>query len=169
MLLSLLWTPFPAEAAPRLIKAMLTFLCVLPIAAALPPRSRPPIFISCRWAWPWRRFGALVLSARMFAGDEPGGDEDLVIGVEAALLLLWPALAATHLRNRATLSASLAIIVLAAAVSAPTPGALAATACAALAFVFALWDSRLTGRWLGGISAPPVSSSRRLFRCCSAP
>jgi hypothetical protein len=153
MLLSLLWTPFPSEAAPRLVKAMLTVLCVLPVAAALPPRTRVANLYFLPLGAALTALGALVLSARMFAGDEPGGDEDLVIGMEAALLLLWPALAATHLRNRATLSASLAIVVLAAAVSAPTPGALAATACAALAFVFALWDSRLTGRWLGSFGA----------------
>ena len=77
--------------------------------------------------------------------------------MEAALLLLWPALAATHLRNRPTLSAALAIIVLAAAISTPAPGALAATACAALAFGPASWNPRLTGLWLG-------ASRRGLFR-----
>jgi hypothetical protein len=153
MLLSLLWTPFPSEAAPRLIKAMLTMASVLPVAAALPPRTRAANLYFLPLGAALTALGAIVLSARIFAGASQSGGEDLVLGVEAALLLLWPALAATHLRNRATLSASLAIIVLAAAVSAPAPGALAATAFAALAFAFAFWNARTTGLWLGRFGA----------------
>ena len=40
MLLSLLWTPFPAEASARLLKSLLTLACVLPAAASLPARTR---------------------------------------------------------------------------------------------------------------------------------
>jgi hypothetical protein len=152
MLLSLLWTPFPSEAAPRLIKAMLTMASVLPVAAALPPRTRAANLYFLPLGAAVTALGALVLSARN-AGAGQSGDENLILGMEAALLLLWPALAATRLRNRPTLSASLAIVVLAAAVSAPAPGALAATAFAALAFAFALWNARATGLWLGRFGA----------------
>jgi hypothetical protein len=153
MALSLIWTPFPSEAAPRLIKAMLTILCVLPVAAALPPRTRAANLYFLPLGAALTALGALVLDTQAFNGDDLGGDEDLVIGMEAALLLLWPALAATHLRNRPTLSAALAIIVLAAAISTPAPGALAASACAALAFGLASWKTRLTGLWLGRLGA----------------
>ncbi|WP_374546808.1 hypothetical protein [Rhodoblastus sp.] len=152
--LSLLWTPFPAEAAQRLVKAMLTLLCVLPVAASLPARTRAANLYFLPLGVALTSVGALVLSAEAFSDDSDlGAQENLRIAITTALLLLWPALAATHLRNRATLSASLAIIVLAAAVSAPAPRALAATAFAALAFGFALRCPVVTGRWLGRVGA----------------
>jgi hypothetical protein len=150
MLLSLLWTPFPSEAGPRLVKALLTLLSVLPVAAALPIRTRAANLYFLPLGVAVTAFAALVLSARAFADDtDPDAHDNLVIGIEAALLMLWPALAATHMRGRATLSASLAIVVVAAAVSVPAPGALAASVFAALAFGAGLWNARLAGRWLG--------------------
>ena len=73
--------------------------------------------------------------------------------MEAALLLLWPALAATHLRRRSTLSAALVIVAVAAAASVPTPGALGATALAGVAFGVAWRDPHFAGRWLGRLGA----------------
>ena len=63
--------------------------------------------------------------------------------------LLWPAAAATTLRNRLTLSTTLAIVVLAAAIAVRVPAALAATGCAALAFSAAredTWRDRSTAQ-----------------------
>ena len=154
MLLSLLWTPFPGEAAPRLIKAALTLLAVLPVAASLPARTRVANLYLLPLGVALTAFGALLLGAPFFAVDPASAsDENLIIGMEAALLMLWPALAATHLRKRATLSASLAIILAAAAVSVPTPVALSATVIAGLAMGLAFRDARQTGRWIGRIGA----------------
>jgi hypothetical protein len=155
-LLSLLWTPYPAEAAPRLIKAIVTLACVLPVAALLPARTRAANLYLLPLGVALTSFGALFLSARGAAGDGAESflaQENLRIGVEAALLLLWPALAATHLRNRATLSASLSIVALAAAASAGETRPLVATAFAALAFGYAMRNSRAAGQWIGRFGA----------------
>jgi hypothetical protein len=154
MLLSLLWTPFPGEAAPRLIKAALTLLAVLPVAASLPARTRVANLYLLPLGVALTAVGALLLGAPFFAFDPAAAsEENLIIGMEGALLMLWPALAATHLRQRATLSASLAIILAAAAVTVPTPVALSATIVAGLAMGLAFRDARQTGRWIGRIGA----------------
>lgn len=153
-LASLLWTPFPAEAAPRLFKIFATFLCVLPAAAALPPRSKAANLYLLPLGVALAAFGAILLTTRFSPeSDDATDDETLARAVEAILLLLWPALAATALRNRLTLSASLAIVVLAAAVAAHVPAALAATAMAALVFTAGGANPRATGRWIGAFGA----------------
>jgi hypothetical protein len=152
--LSLLWTPFPKEAAPRLFKFFTTFLAVLPIAAMLPPRSKAANLYLLPLGVALAALGAILLDA-FYVPDEdaPGDNETMFRAVEAMLLLLWPALAATALRNRLTLSASLAVVVLAAAIAARIPSALAATAMAALAFTAAGADARRTGRFIGAVGA----------------
>ncbi len=151
---SLLWTPFPAEAAPRLLKIVSTFLCVLPIAAALPARSKAANLYVLPLGAAATAFGAIFLTSGLFGDhDEIAGDETLIRCVEAMLLLLWPAVAAATLRNRASLAASLAIVVVAAAISVRAPAALAATGVAALAYTAAATDRRLAGQWIGRIGA----------------
>lgn len=152
--LSLLWTPFPGEAAPRLFKIFTTFLAVLPIAAVLPPRTKAANLYLLPLGVALAAFGAILLST-FYAPDEdaPGDAETTIRAVEGMLLLLWPALAATALRNRLTLSASLAIVVLAAAIAAHVPAALAATAVATLVFTAASADARRAGRFLGAFGA----------------
>ncbi len=154
MLLSLLWTPFPAEAAARLIKSALTLACVLPAIASLPARTRAANLYFLPLGVALTAVAALIFSAPGLPGrGETEVGENLSIGMEAAFLLLWPALAATHLRGRATLSAALVIIAVAAAVSAPTPGALGAAALAAAALAFAWRDPQFAGLWLGRLGA----------------
>ena len=123
MLLSLLWTPFPADAAARLIKSLLTLACVLPATASLPARTRAANLYALPLGVALTAVAALVFSAPGLpgAGATEAG-ENLSIGMEAALLLLWPALAATHLRGRSTLSAALVIVAVAAAASARDAG-----------------------------------------------
>jgi hypothetical protein len=77
----------------------------------------------------------------------------MVRAAEFMLLLLWPAVAATTLRNRLTLSTGLAIVVLASAIAIRVPAALGATAVAALAFTAASANPRKTGRWIGAVGA----------------
>ncbi len=154
MLLSLLWTPFPAEASARLLKSLLTLACVLPAAASLPARTRAANLYFLPLGVALAAVTALVFSAPGLSGGlETEAQGNLRIGVEAALLLLWPGLAATHLRGRATLSAALVIIAVAAAVSVPSPGALGATALAVAAFALAWRNPAITGRWLGRLGA----------------
>jgi hypothetical protein len=153
-LASLLWTPFPAEAAPRLFKVFSTFLCVLPVAAALPARSKAAYLYLLPLGVALTAVGAIVLGAPFF-GDADEGDINETLGraAQAMLILLWPALAATALRDRLTLSASLAIVALTAAISAHIPVALAATALAALAFTAARSDPSRAGRSIGALFA----------------
>ena len=153
-LVSVLWTPFPAEAAPRLFKVFSTFLCVLPIVASLPARTKANNLYLLPLGVALAAFGAIFLDMRFFADvDEAEDDETLIRAAQVMLLLLWPALAATTLRNRLTLSASLAIVAVAAAVSVYVPTALAATGLAALAFTAASADTPRTARWLGALGA----------------
>ncbi len=154
MLLSLLWTPFPAEASARLIKSLLTLACVLPAMASLPARTRAANLYFLPLGVALTAVAALIFSAPgLPGGGETAAEENLRIGTQAALLLLWPALAATHLRGRATLSAALVIVAVAAAVEVPTPGALGATALAGAALAFAWRDPQFAGRWLGRLGA----------------
>jgi hypothetical protein len=152
--LSLLWTPFPGEAAPRLLKIFTTFLAVLPVAALLPPRTKAANLYLLPLGVALAAFGAILLNTFASADeDAPGDAVTMLRAVEGMLLLLWPALAATALRNRLTLSASLAIVVLAAAIAVQAPAAWAATAMAALAFTAGFADARRTGRVLGALGA----------------
>jgi hypothetical protein len=148
-LASLLWTPFPGEAAPRLLKTFATFLSVLPVASALPERSKAANLYLLPLGVALAAFGAIFLDARGLSEPEDADAETIVHAAEAMLLLLWPALATTALRNRLTLSTGLAIVVLAAAIAIRIPAALAATAVAALVFAAANADPRRAGRWIG--------------------
>ena len=151
---SLLWTPFPAEAAPRLFKTLSTFLCVLPIAAALPARSKAANLYLLPLGVAMAAFGAIFLSARLSSDPEDSENYDSMIrAAEFMLLLLWPAVAATALRNRLTLSTGLAIVVLASAIAIRVPAALAASATEALAFTAASANPRKAGRWIGAAGA----------------
>ncbi len=153
-LASLLWTPFPAEAAPRLLKIFSTFLCVLPIAASLPARTKAANLYLLPLGVALTAFGAIFLNMTFSSdADEVEDNETRMRAAEAMLLLLWPALAATALRNRLTLSASLAIVAMTAAISVHIPAALAATGLAAVALTAARTDARRAGRWIGGLFA----------------
>lgn len=151
---SLLWTPFPGEAAPRLLKTLFTFFSVLPVAAALPERNKAANLYLLPLGVAAAAFCAIFLDARHESDPgDPRGSEVLAHGVEFMLLLLWPAVAAMALRKRLTLSAGLAIVALATASVVRVPAALAASALAALAFTAASVDAGRTGRWLGLLGA----------------
>lgn len=165
MALSLAWTPFPAEAAPRLIKAALTLLAILPVAASLPERTRTANLYFLPLGVALTAAGALALSAPPFSSGGHGAaaaqavaqaHESIAIGVETALLLLWPALAATQMRKRAALSIGLVILLLAAAMLTPVPGPLVANAVAALVFFFSLGRAQAVGRMIGIFAAALV-------------
>jgi hypothetical protein len=152
---SLLWTPFPQSAAPRLLKTVFTFLCLLPVIGALPQRTKAANLYLLPLGVALAAFGAVVLDSGPWSPVEVDAEvgETLLRAVETMLLLLWPAAAATTLRNRLTLSTTLAIVVLAAAIAVRAPAALAATACAALAFSAASVDRVRTGRWIANFGA----------------
>jgi len=151
-LASLIWTPFSAEAAPRLFKIVSTFLIVLPVAAVLPARSRAANLYVLPIGVAASAFGAIVLNTGLPAPrHEVFATETLSHAVSVLLLLLWPALLAMALRGRAVMAASVATVAIAAAVSVHATAALAATALAAAAFMAAKGDKERSGFWIGRI------------------
>ncbi|MCW2274042.1 hypothetical protein GJ654_06360 [Rhodoblastus acidophilus] len=151
---SLLWTPFPGEAAPRLLKIVSTFLSVLPVAHVLPARSRAanlyvlPIGVLTASA------GAILLSASLSAKPQDSVTTRTLLDAMTFLLLLsWPAMMAAFLRGRTKLAASLAIIVIIASLFVHSTIALAATAAGGLAYVFSRRDAARTGLWIGRFGA----------------
>jgi hypothetical protein len=151
---SLIWTPFPAEAAPRLFKIVTTFLSVLPIAAVLPTRSRAANLYVLPFGVATASIGAIVLSQLPSAGvqDVPP-NETLSHAMSVSLLLLWPAMMAAVLRGRTIMAAVVAISAVTAAVSVQATTALLATVTAVLAFSAARVDQEKAGRWIGRIGA----------------
>ncbi len=78
-LASLLWTPFPAEAAPRLLKIFSTFLCVLPVAASLPARSKAANLYLLPLGVALTAFGAIFLNMTFSSDGGEGEDNETMI------------------------------------------------------------------------------------------
>jgi hypothetical protein len=151
---SLLWTPFPAEAAPRLFKIVSTFLSVLPIAAVLPARSRAANLYVLPIGVTTASMGAVVLSQVLYPETHDAfAGETLSRAMSISLLLLWPAMMAAVLRGRVIMAAVVATFAVSAAVSVHATTALMATVVAALAFLAARADREKTGLWIGRIGA----------------
>ncbi|MCW2284222.1 hypothetical protein M2323_003595 [Rhodoblastus acidophilus] len=151
---SLLWTPFPGEATPRLLKIVSTFLCVLPVAHVLPARSRAANLYVLPIGVAVASVGASVLSASLSTKMlDPATMRTLLDAMTFVLLLLWPAVMAAFLRGRIKLAASLAIIAVIASLSVHSTSALVATAAAALAFLLSRRDTLKTSLWIGRVGA----------------
>lgn len=151
---SLLWTPFPAEAAPRLFKIVSTLLLVLPVASVLPARSRPANLYVLPLGVAVASFGVVVLDIVLSTERHNAlTTETLSRATSVLLLLVWPAMLAVVLRGRPTMAASVAIVSVAAALSVHATTALLATILAALAFLAAKINKEKSGFWIGRIGA----------------
>lgn len=150
---SLLWTPFPGEAAPRLLKIVSTFLSVLPVAHVLPARSRAanlyvlPIGVAAAC------FGAIILSASLSTKTPDPVTRTLLDAMTFVLLLVWPAMMALFLRDRMKLAASLASVTVIAALFVHANSALVAAIAATLAYLLSRRHSLRTGLWIGRVGA----------------
>jgi len=151
---SLLWTPFPAEAAPRLLKIVSTLLSVLLVAQVLPAQSRAANLYVLPIGVAAASVGAIALGAGLLTRKhDPATIRTLQDAVAVMLMLLWPAMMAAVLRGRTKLAATLAIVAGVALLAVHSTGALAASAAAGLAYMASRWDRAKTARWIGRIGA----------------
>ena len=147
---SLLWTPFPGEAAERLWKLAGTIALVAFAIALLPERTRTsnlylfPIGLA---AAAFTTVAAMVLSPAGALAIQPD-DATPERAAIALVILVWPAIGALAVRDRWTAAALLAVAVTVAALSAWTSIALAALAAGALAFTAATWHPARVARVL---------------------
>mgnify|MGYP000871683782 CR=1 FL=1 len=149
--LSLIWTPFGTGPSERFVKSASTFILAATAAALLPERTRTsnlyllPIGVAA---------GAIAIVLLVAISKSPSlrsGDPEVSLVARAAFglaLLVWPALGALIVRDKAKWAIGLAVVVVIAELFAAVPLALAATALGALVFAAAMADKQTTARWL---------------------
>ena len=161
--LSLIWTPFLAPAAERLLNIAATLGLGLAAYAALPDRMRSanlylvPVGAALAAA-------AAIGIALFEVGPGPVLDEDgqsLERGLVVLVLFLWPALAWLRSRGRDGAALALAALVTAAVLVGPKPLPLAGLAAGALVYVVTTlapaFGTALTGAVLAGsLALAPV-------------
>lgn len=153
--LSLVWTPFTAEASERFFKSLGTALLVALAAGYLPERTRAsnlyllPIGVGLA--------ALATLAAGLFGPPSLRGpaieSSTLDRAVVGEVVLVWPALAALALRERWGVAAALATVTTIAAIAVWTPLALVALIVGALAFALAVSGPERAGKILGGLAA----------------
>ncbi len=151
---SIIWTPFPADAAVRWIKEAGTIAFVGLVAAFLPERTRT----SNLYLFPLGLVpAALATAAYGLVGTQTLGmfqdaDTTLERAVISLVVLVWPALGALAVRDRWTSAALLVVGITLSAMAAWTPVALAALAVGALTFAAATLSPRRVGLTFGLIT-----------------
>ncbi|MEW6435786.1 MAG: hypothetical protein AB1508_01295 [Pseudomonadota bacterium] len=150
--LSLLWTPFPDEAATRFFKAAATALLVFFAILALPAKTEAEnlYFLPIGLAITAVATIALTLFAPQifWQGEHP--DSTLAQrSVMTLTVLLWPALGALGLRERWLLAVVLAAVATAAALATFIQVALVALALSAVVYAIAVSDPQRVGQILG--------------------
>lgn len=154
-ILSLVWTPFPAEAGERFLKSLGTALLVAVTAAWLPERTRTsnlyllPIGVGLAALG---TLAAALLGPLSLRGPsvETSTLDRAVIG---QVVLVWSGLAALAVRERWGMAAALATAVVAAAIAVWTPLALVALIVGALTFAVAVGAPERAGRVIGAGAA----------------
>ena len=158
--LSLLWTPFPDEAATRFFKAAGTALLVFFAILALPAKTEAenlyllPIGLTITAV---ATVALTLFAPHMFwQGEHP--DSTLAQrSVMTLTVLLWPALGALGLRERWFLAVGLAAVVTAAALATFIQVALVALALSAIVYAIAVSEPQKVGQILGfGLAALAV-------------
>lgn len=153
---SILWTPFPANAAERFAKMLGTAGVVTLAIAILPTHVRTPNLNLLPIGLGAACVGLLVLlpleliDTRMLAGPEPGVIERIAI---MAAVLLWPALGALAVRDRWMSAGVLAIVATAAILLVRTPPAFGGLAAGAIVCAFGLAGGRRFARALAVVAA----------------
>jgi hypothetical protein len=149
--LSLIWTPFPVDAAERLWKSGGTLALIVLTVAVLPERSRTsnlylfPIGLA---AASILTAVAMVLQPQIFLAIQPE-DSTPERAAISLVILVWPAIGALAVRDRWVAAAALAVVTMIAALAAWTSVALAALAVGALAFTAATWHPPRVARFMG--------------------
>ena len=144
---SIIWTPFPAEAAQRWLKEGGTIMAVGLVMALLPERTRT----SNLYLFPLGLVPAGIATAVFgLVGAQrlsqfPDADGTLERAVVSLVVLVWPALGALAVRERWTSAALLVIGITLSAMAAWTPVALTGLALGSVAFAGATLSPRRAG------------------------
>jgi hypothetical protein len=139
-LLSLIWTPFPIQAAERLFNILGTLVLVLAGYLALPERTRAANLYLLPIGVAAAALSAIVLAFFDDGSDPEHADLTLERGLIVLVLLVWPALAWLRSREREVEALLLAVAVTFAAVLAPVSRPLEGLVIGA--FLFALTAAR---------------------------
>jgi hypothetical protein len=142
---SLVWTPFPAEAGARFARALGTGVVVLFAIVFLPERTKAPnlYLLPMGVALTAAATAVLVLFGPQSFWSGPNPDSTLAQRCLVSIaLLLWPALGALALRERWLMATALALLVTAAALADFLQIALASVAIGAVVYTVAVTNAR---------------------------
>ena len=151
---SILWTPFRADAVERLFKVGGTLALAAAAAAVLPDRTRvanlylAPVGVALAAA-----LGLLVASLGAPAAPDAATLERALVAIS---LVMWPALAILVARRRVGLTVTLPILVATTAFTTGSTVAFLSMAAGGLAFAAALGSQQTATRWLGRFFAALV-------------
>lgn len=148
-LLSLLWTPFPAEVWPDLVASLATIVLAALIIAHIPERRA----LKALYLVPGgvavtalATLGMAVFGPASFRGGSEFDPSLLERSVLTLVVLVWPALGALTLFAHARLAMALAVLVAAALMAAGAPLAMATFVVGTLAFADAVGDPSRAAR-----------------------
>ena len=152
--LSLIWTPFRAEAMDHVLRIVATGLFAAAAAAALPRHTRS----SDLYLLPIGAAAGAALAIMLAFSAAPVAPADMEThalprGIAALSVLVWPALGALGARQHWAFAVALFLAVAAAAALNFAPISLTALGCGALAFAAARGDLTHVSRGLGGLAA----------------
>lgn len=167
--LSLVWTPFPADGAERLIKTFAMVSLALAVAFCLPERTRPanlyllPVGLLLTAVL---SLGTLIFS-RFYAHPASKGfsefDESLFErSILTLIVLIWPAMGALSLRERWISAAVLVVLVASVAIAGLAQITLAAMGAGALTFALAMSSPRRVSLVLAGFIAALIATAPAL-------
>src|SRR5215211_5550370 len=141
--LSLIWTPFPAEASERLLNIVGTVVLAVAGYLALPDRMRSANLYILPVGVVLAALAAMALVAK-------GGDDEQVQNLDRGLtvlvLLLWPAMSWLRSRGRHLESIGLALVVAVATVLGPFQLPVQGLAAGAILFAIAAASPRFGAR-----------------------
>jgi hypothetical protein len=135
--ISIMWTPFPAEAGLRVLKGVVTAALVISAAAIIASRSVGPDALMLPGGLAATACAVVLVSllgAPGAAQVEPDGTTTLDRAAIAVVLLVWPALAVLALRGLPAAAGALAAAVSIAVFAAGLPVGILALGAGALAY-----------------------------------
>jgi hypothetical protein len=154
--LSLIWTPFPAQAGERFLQISAAALLAALAAAYLPQRTKSIDLYLLPAGLALASAATLILTYlgppwffSRFEYDESLFERSMI----TAIILVWPALGCLSLREHWTGASVLAVLVAAVALAGFAQILLLAMGAGALAFVLAMSGPQRTARFLGWLLA----------------
>ncbi len=173
LMLSLVWTPFPASAAERAARSLGNGLLALAVAAALPERMRASnlhlMSIGVALATLALSITALIAPFSAAAVNDPEAPTFGRAAV-AANVMVWPAVAWTFMRARHWQGIALIVVSALATASSGSLDAAVSLVAALLVFLAARANAPLTGRTMAiatataTVLAPLVAIGARTLR-----